>query len=111
MYKDGYYYMTSVQGGTAGPATIHMIVSARARSLEVLWDNSPYNPIVRTKHRSETWWSKCHETLVDTWYNGAIALLPPIKNSPIRLAFLYVATKESRKGGSFYMCCGCYNKM
>jgi xylan 1,4-beta-xylosidase len=65
-YKDGYYYMTSAQGGTAGPATSHMIVSARSRSLEGPWENSPYNPIVRTKHRSETWWSKGHGTLVDT---------------------------------------------
>lgn len=71
-FKDGYYYMTSAQGGTAGPATSHMIVSARARSLEGPWENSPYNPIVRTKHRSERWWSKGHGTLVDTlegeWY-------------------------------------------
>ena len=65
-FKDGYYYMTSAQGGTAGPATSHMIVSARSRSLEGPWENSPYNPIVRTKHRSETWWSKGHGTLVDT---------------------------------------------
>lgn len=71
-YKDGYYYMTSAQGGTAGPATSHMIVSARSRSLEGPWENSPHNPIVRTKHRSEKWWSKGHGTLVDTpegdWY-------------------------------------------
>jgi xylan 1,4-beta-xylosidase len=71
-YKDGYYYMTSAQGGTAGPATSHMIISARARSLEGPWENSPYNPIVRTQSRSETWWSKGHGTLVDTpegsWY-------------------------------------------
>ncbi|MHA7963968.1 family 43 glycosylhydrolase [Paenibacillus sp. CAU 1782] len=70
--KDGYYYMTSAQGGTAGPATSHMIVSARSRSLEGPWENSPHNPIVRTKHRSEKWWSKGHGTLVDTpegnWY-------------------------------------------
>lgn len=88
MYKDGYYYMTSVQGGTAGPATIHMIVSARARSLEVLWENSPYNPIVRTKHRSETWWSKGHETLVDTrlqWRNSAAS--PPLKTAQYGLLF------------------------
>lgn len=65
-FKDGYYYMTSAQGGTAGPATSHMIVSARAKSLDGPWENSPYNPIVRTKNRSETWWSKGHGTLVDT---------------------------------------------
>ncbi len=65
-FKDGYYYTTSAQGGTAGPATSHMIVSARAKSLEGPWENSPYNPIVHTKDRSETWWSKGHGTLVDT---------------------------------------------
>ncbi|MNB91678.1 Beta-xylosidase [compost metagenome] len=71
-FKDGYYYMTSAQGGTAGPATSHMIVSARAESLYGPWENSPYNPIVRTANRSENWWSKGHGTLVDTpegdWY-------------------------------------------
>ncbi|MBW4080010.1 family 43 glycosylhydrolase [Paenibacillus sp. S150] len=71
-FKDGYYYMTSAQGGTAGPATSHMIISARARSLEGPWENSPYNPIVRTNHRSENWWSKGHGSLVDSpegqWY-------------------------------------------
>lgn len=71
-YKDGYYYMTSAQGGTAGPATSHMIVSARAKSLEGPWENSPHNPIVHTEHRRERWWSKGHGTLVDTpegdWY-------------------------------------------
>ncbi|WP_339310967.1 family 43 glycosylhydrolase [Paenibacillus sp. FSL M7-0896] len=65
-FKDGYYYMTSAQGGTAGPATSHMIVSARSRSLEGPWENSPHNPIVHTKHRKERWWSKGHGTLVDT---------------------------------------------
>ncbi|MDF9844383.1 MULTISPECIES: family 43 glycosylhydrolase [unclassified Paenibacillus] len=71
-YKDGYYYMTSAQGGTAGPATSHMIVSARAASLDGPWENSPHNPVIRTQHRSEQWWSKGHGTLVDTpegdWY-------------------------------------------
>ncbi|MGO4731148.1 family 43 glycosylhydrolase [Paenibacillus sp. 2KB_22] len=71
-YKDGYYYMTCAQGGTAGPATSHMIISARARTLDGPWENSPHNPIVRTNHRSEKWWSKGHGTLVDTpegqWY-------------------------------------------
>ena len=30
------------------------------------WENSPYNPIVRTQSREERWWSKGHGTLVDT---------------------------------------------
>lgn len=64
-YKDGYYYMTSAQGGTAGPATSHMVVSARSKSAKGPWENSPYNPIVHTYHESENWWSKGHGTIVD----------------------------------------------
>ncbi|MDQ6417903.1 family 43 glycosylhydrolase [Paenibacillus sp. LHD-117] len=71
-YRNGYYYMTCAQGGTAGPATSHMIISARAKSIDGPWENSPYNPIVRTESRAERWWSKGHGTLVDTpegdWY-------------------------------------------
>ncbi|XEC94803.1 family 43 glycosylhydrolase [Paenibacillus tarimensis] len=65
-YRNGYYYMTSAQGGTAGPATSHMIISARSESIDGPWENSPYNPIVRTESRAERWWSKGHGTLVDT---------------------------------------------
>lgn len=71
-YRNGHYYMTSAQGGTAGPATSHMIVSARSESLDGPWENSPNNPIIRTESRAERWWSKGHGTLVDTpdgsWY-------------------------------------------
>ena len=63
--KDGYFYQTVAEGGTAGPATSHMVVSARARSPHGPWENSPYNPIVHTKSRSERWWSQGHGTLVD----------------------------------------------
>lgn len=65
-HRNGYYYMTSAQGGTAGPATSHMIVSARSKTPLGPWENSPYNPIVRTQSREERWWSKGHGTLVDT---------------------------------------------
>ena len=41
---NGYYYLTSAQGGTAGPATSHMVVSARSKSVTGPWENSPYNP-------------------------------------------------------------------
>jgi len=61
----GYYHMVLAEGGTAGPPTGHMIVSARSRSLEGPWENSPYNPIVRTRSRNERWWSKGHGTLVE----------------------------------------------
>lgn len=65
IYKDGYYYLTSAEGGTAGPPTSHMAVSARAISLEGPWEESPYNPTVHTYSASEQWWSKGHGTLID----------------------------------------------
>ncbi len=64
-YKEGYYYLTSAQGGTAGPATSHMVVSARSKSVSGPWENSPHNPIVHTYSADELWWSKGHGTLVD----------------------------------------------
>lgn len=65
LYKDGFYYMTSAQGGTAGPATSHMAVSARSENVMGPWENSPYNPIVHTYSANEKWWSKGHGTLID----------------------------------------------
>lgn len=64
-YRDGYYYLTSAEGGTAGPATSHMVVSARAKDIMGPWENSPYNPIVHTYSDTDNWWSKGHGTLVD----------------------------------------------
>jgi xylan 1,4-beta-xylosidase len=64
--RNGYYYRTSAEEGTAGPATSHMIVSARSRTPRGPWENSPYNPIVHTESAAETWWSKGHGTLVST---------------------------------------------
>ena len=49
--KDGWFYMFSAEGGTAGPPTSHMIVVARSRSVHGPWENCPHNPIVRTKSR------------------------------------------------------------
>ena len=60
-----YYYLTVAEGGTAGPATSHMIISARSKSPFGPWVNSPFNPIVRTKSSSERWWSTGHGTLFD----------------------------------------------
>jgi len=60
-----YYYLTTAEGGTAGPATSHMIISARSRSPFGPWENSPYNPVVRTLDDSERWWSKGHGTLFE----------------------------------------------
>lgn len=65
IYRNGYYYLTSAEGGTAGPATSHMVVSARSKSIEGPWEESPYNPIVHTWSADEEWWSKGHGTLID----------------------------------------------
>lgn len=67
-----YYYLTVAEGGTAGPATGHMVISARSKSPLGPWENSPFNPILRTKDKSEKWWSVGHGTLFDdvndNWY-------------------------------------------
>jgi len=75
--KDGWFYMFSGQGGTAGPPTSHMVVVARARSVHGPWENCPHNPIVRTASVDEPWWSRGHATPVqgpkgDWWlvYHG-----------------------------------------
>ncbi len=72
MYREPYYYMTSAQGGTSGPATSHMAVCARSKSPLGPWENSPYNPVVRTWKASEPWVSKGHATVFsdaqDQWY-------------------------------------------
>lgn len=71
-FRNGWYYMTSAEGGTAGPATSHMAVSARSRHIDGPWENSSYNPIVHTYSDSEQWWSKGHGTIVEgpdhQWY-------------------------------------------
>ena len=63
--RGGYYYLTVAEGGTAGPATSHMVISARSKSPFGPWENSPYNPIDRTKTVNERWCSKGHATLFD----------------------------------------------
>ncbi len=72
MQRNGWYYLTSAQGGTAGPSTSHMVVSARSRNPLGPWENSPHNPIIRTWSREEPWWSKGHGTIIegpnDQWY-------------------------------------------
>ena len=70
--KDGWYYLVTAEGGTAGPVTSHMVVVARSKSALGPWENSPYNPMVHTYSGDEAWWSKGHGTLVDdaegNWY-------------------------------------------
>lgn len=63
--RGGWYYMVTAVGGTAGPPTGHMVIAARSRSIHGPWENSPYNPIVRTASRDEPWWSRGHATLVE----------------------------------------------
>jgi xylan 1,4-beta-xylosidase len=60
-----YYYLIVAEGGTAGPATSHMILAARSKSPIGPWENAPNNPIERTKSSSERWWSKGHGTLFE----------------------------------------------
>lgn len=70
--RGGWYHLMSAQGGTAGPSVSHMVISARSRTPTGPWENSPYNPIIRTWSREEEWWSKGHGTLVEgpdrNWY-------------------------------------------
>lgn len=65
LYKDDMYYLTSAQGGTVGPATAHMAVSARSPSPTGPWENSPHNPILRTYSKDELWHAKGHGTVLD----------------------------------------------
>jgi len=72
IYRNGFYYLTTAQGGTAGPSTSHMVVSARSASPLGPWENSPFNPIVHTGSRTERYWSKGHGTIfadaAGRWY-------------------------------------------
>lgn len=70
--RNGYFYMISAEGGTAGPATSHMVVCARAERLDGPWENSPYNPMLHTGSTDEQWWSVGHGTVFqgkgDDWF-------------------------------------------
>ncbi|AXC12226.1 Beta-xylosidase [Acidisarcina polymorpha] len=65
LFHNGYYYLTVAEGGTSGPATSHMVLSARSRNIDGPWDWSPHNPIIHTRSRAEKWWSQGHGRLVD----------------------------------------------
>jgi xylan 1,4-beta-xylosidase len=64
-FRNGWYYMITAVGGTAGPPTGHMVIVARSRSIHGPWENSPHNPVVRTQSADEHWWSRGHATLVE----------------------------------------------
>ncbi|RTL36343.1 MAG: xylan 1,4-beta-xylosidase [Burkholderiales bacterium] len=63
--RDGWFYLVSAVGGTAGPPTSHMVTVARSRSVHGPWHHCPHNPIVRTKSADEPWWSRGHASFVE----------------------------------------------
>lgn len=63
--RGDWFYMFSAEGGTAGPPTSHMVIVARSRSIRGPWENSPHNPVVRTRSGDEPWWSRGHGTPVE----------------------------------------------
>ena len=65
VFRNGYYYLNVAEGGTSGPPTSHMVLSARSRNIDGPWEWSPHNPIVHTHSKAEKWWSKGHGRLVD----------------------------------------------
>jgi len=69
---NGYFYLVAAVGGTAGPATSHMVVVSRSRSVLGPWEQCPHNPIVHTASEREPWWSRGHATIVeghdDKWW-------------------------------------------
>jgi len=63
--RGDWFYLVNAVGGTSGPATGHMIVVARSRSIHGPWEHCPHNPIVRTRSEDEPWWSRGHATCVE----------------------------------------------
>ncbi len=73
LFKRGeYFYLAVAEGGTAGPVTGHMVISARSKSPLGPWENAPHNPILRAQSNNEKWWSVGHATIFDdakdNWY-------------------------------------------
>ena len=70
--RGDWFYLVSAVGGTAGPPTGHMVIVARARSINGPWENHPDNPIARTTDAAERWWSRGHATIIpghgDDWW-------------------------------------------
>lgn len=63
--RNGWHYLISAEGGTGGPATGHMVIVARSHLIDGPWENSPRNPMVRSKSDRERWLSRGHATLVE----------------------------------------------
>ncbi|ANY19342.1 Beta-xylosidase [Tsuneonella dongtanensis] len=82
LWHDGWLHMLSAQGGTAGPPTAHMAISARARDVHGPWQNNPHNALVHGISRTGRFVRMGHGQLVDdangdwwmlfTGYNPAI---------------------------------------
>lgn len=72
-----YFYLTVAEGGTAGPATSHMVVSARSKNPDGPWEYSPFNPIAHTASSADRWMSVGHGRLVEatdgSWWMTAHA--------------------------------------
>ncbi|MBB6064290.1 xylan 1,4-beta-xylosidase [Pseudoxanthomonas broegbernensis] len=64
-WRNGWLYLVTAVGGTAGPVTGHMVIAARSRSVHGPWEHCPHNPLVRTRSVDEPWWSRGHATLVE----------------------------------------------
>ena len=93
--KGDWFYMLTAVGGTAGPPTSHMVISARSKSVFGPWEHAPNNPQVRTLTRDEQWWSRGHASLIEGpqgdwwlishgyengyWTLGRQALLEPVR--------------------------------
>lgn len=93
--RNGYYYLTTAQGGTLGPPTSHGVISYRSKNVLGPYEVSPHNLILHTESRDEKWWSKGHATVFKAKdgsyymsyhavenglrYTGRVAQLLPIK--------------------------------
>lgn len=72
-----YFYLTVAEGGTAGPPTSHMVVSARSKNSDGPWEYSPFNPIAHSASSADRWMSVGHGRLVEaadgSWWMTAHA--------------------------------------
>ncbi len=75
-----YYYYFNAEGGTAGPPTSHMVVQARAKSINGPWEDAPCNPLIHTYDRNDRWWSKGHGSLIDTPDGGWVMVYHAYEN-------------------------------
>jgi xylan 1,4-beta-xylosidase len=62
---NGWFYLITAVGGTAGPVTGHMVIAARSKSIHGPWEDCPRNPLVRTLSTAEPWWSRGHASIVE----------------------------------------------